>query len=188
MAQADSLRKCLCSCRHLESLHLPVLPREITVARTLVSAASRLDSDLLRSPGISESMWNLHEPLWGSFASCAPISSALPVRGYSAPRGRLKNRPAGCNPAPQAQPNSLASGGLRLVSTLFRACEAKSKPVVGMSAGAKCGRALAGHACIHAAGVVLEPRERASWCGELGERTNAAAFRETIAVGRAEII
>ena len=30
MAQADSLRKCLRSCRHLESLHLPVLPREVT--------------------------------------------------------------------------------------------------------------------------------------------------------------
>jgi hypothetical protein len=29
-------------------------------------------------------VWNLHEPCWGSFASCAPISSALLGRGYSA--------------------------------------------------------------------------------------------------------
>jgi hypothetical protein len=33
---------------------------------------------------------NLRDPLWGSFASCAPISSALPERGCSARRGRLE--------------------------------------------------------------------------------------------------
>jgi hypothetical protein len=35
-------------------------------------------------------MWNLHEQSWGSFASCASISSALFERVCSVPRGRLK--------------------------------------------------------------------------------------------------
>ena len=35
------------------------------------------DSDLLRSPGISESMRKQHEPLWGRMASCGRLSIGL---------------------------------------------------------------------------------------------------------------
>jgi hypothetical protein len=35
-------------------------------------------------------LWKMHEPLWGSFESCAPISSALPERSISPRRGRLE--------------------------------------------------------------------------------------------------
>jgi hypothetical protein len=69
------------------------------VARTLVSAASRLVSTLFPSRAVSESTRNLHEPKWGRMASGGRLLIGLPARTQNLQEADCQSA-AGYHPAP----------------------------------------------------------------------------------------